>query len=290
MTDAHDPIPPDLRDLVAQRLDSLLRRARGQFQLAVRRAHADTARNFTSLFGTSLGIQREAAAAEELHRRARLVWDTYAEVFASAGVDDPLPLMGAVLAELPERLEAEKQDIFLTNRETLVQAGGSITLDHLDTAVRDIVEDFSHALALSALRARELATTSLVALAAPRYAVANAHWEKMKRFRSSETADLENAVKEAIMAVEALAKTILGLQAATLSDCLKDPRLSRALSPTIVALLHKLYAFTNDSPGIRHAGLTPPGVATAEATFAIESCAASLRLLLAMDTAPQAAC
>jgi len=65
--------------------------------------------------------------------------------------------------------------------------------------------------------------------------------------------DYRNSIKESISAVESACKDISGKPNATLSDALKALKKHTPIHPSFDQALNKLYAFTNDEGGIRHA-------------------------------------
>ena len=81
------------------------------------------------------------------------------------------------------------------------------------------------------------------------------------------TPDYRNAIKEAISAVESACQAVSGKQKGTLPDCLKALKDKKPLHPAFEQALGKLYAFTSDEGGIRHAlseDATPPSYADAK--------------------------
>lgn len=97
--------------------------------------------------------------------------------------------------------------------------------------------------------------------------------------------DYRNAVKEAISAVEAAAKEMTGEHNATLGNCVKKMESSGTLHPAFKVVLMKLYGYTSDSGGIRHAlteNDTPPTYS--EAKFVLVLCSAFVNLLNAKES------
>lgn len=93
--------------------------------------------------------------------------------------------------------------------------------------------------------------------------------------------DYRNSVKESISAVEALCKIIAGERSATLGDALK--RLVDAgvvIHPSLRLGWLKIYGYTNDSGGIRHALTDEQEIGFAEAKYMLVSCSAFVNLLL----------
>jgi hypothetical protein len=122
------------------------------------------------------------------------------------------------------------------------------------------------------------------ALAELRLDAARKHFSKALRyFRDREKPDPENAVKEAVCAVEAAAKELFpDSNAATLGDFIKWATGSdRGLLPkTIGQTFGGLYAFRNGGEGVSH-GATSGGAATIELAEYILAMAASQIIFLA---------
>ncbi|MGB6066944.1 MAG: hypothetical protein WBG50_19235 [Desulfomonilaceae bacterium] len=89
-----------------------------------------------------------------------------------------------------------------------------------------------------------------------------------------------NSIKESISAVEAACRAIARKEKATLADCLKSLKDRQPLHPAFEQALSKLYAYTSDADGIRHAlanGATSPSYG--DAKFMLVSCSAFINYL-----------
>lgn len=87
--------------------------------------------------------------------------------------------------------------------------------------------------------------------------------------------DYRNSMKESISAVEAACQEITGKPGATLGQCLGLIKSKRNLHPAFEQSLIKLYSFTSDSGGIRHAMTDDAEKPTyADAKFMLVSCSA----------------
>lgn len=94
--------------------------------------------------------------------------------------------------------------------------------------------------------------------------------------------DYKNCVKESISAVESICKIIVGKNNAQLGDMLKILESKRGLKGPLKAGFEKLYNYTNDKGGIRHAeGLFVSNVTFEEAKFMLVSCSAFVNYLIA---------
>jgi hypothetical protein len=99
------------------------------------------------------------------------------------------------------------------------------------------------------------------------------------------TPDYRNSMKESISAVEAVCQAIAGKPGATLGDCLKVVKTHRQLHPALEQSLLKLYGFTSDSGGIRHAMTDEtPSPTYADAKFMLVSCSALTNYLRTLMT------
>lgn len=123
----------------------------------------------------------------------------------------------------------------------------------------------------------ELATRAQVVLGDPRLMSARKHYDKaLQFFRNPAKPDFENAVKEAVCAVEAAGKALFpAAKATTLGDLVKwlntteDVSVPKALCQTITGV----YAFRSGGDGVGHGGGTG-GAATAQvAEYILAVCA-----------------
>jgi len=93
-------------------------------------------------------------------------------------------------------------------------------------------------------------------------------------FSRKPTPDYRNSIKEAISAVESAAKTLTGDTKATLGDALKTLDAKTPIHGALREAMSKLYGYTSDKGGIRHALLEESDVDEAEAKFMIVACSA----------------
>jgi hypothetical protein len=91
--------------------------------------------------------------------------------------------------------------------------------------------------------------------------------------------DYRNSVKESILAVEAAARDFTGDDKATLPDAIRIMKAKRALHPAQEQAMAKMYAYTSDEGGIRHALVDERNVDLADAKYMLVICAAFINLL-----------
>ena len=97
-----------------------------------------------------------------------------------------------------------------------------------------------------------------------------------------ENKDYKNSIKESISAVESICQVIVNNEKATLGEALKQLE-SKGLSihPSLKQAFLKLYGYTSDQGGIRHAeGMLESDVTFEEAKFMLVSCSAFINYLI----------
>jgi len=91
--------------------------------------------------------------------------------------------------------------------------------------------------------------------------------------------DYRNSIKESISAVESVARVITRKDSATLGDALALLEKKHALHPSLRQSFDKLYGYTSDKDGVRHAMLAEPNLTQAEAKFFLLSCTSFVNYL-----------
>jgi len=91
--------------------------------------------------------------------------------------------------------------------------------------------------------------------------------------------DYRNCIKESISAVEAICSLIAGKDKAELPDALKVIATRIGLHGALKEAFTKLYGYTSDAEGIRHALLDEPNLGLEDAKFMLVSCAAFINYL-----------
>lgn len=93
--------------------------------------------------------------------------------------------------------------------------------------------------------------------------------------------DYRNSIKESISAVEAAAKIITGLERATLDEALTRVSKTHPIHGAFRDGVRKLYGYTSDEGGIRHALINETHIDDADARFMLVSCSAFANFLIA---------
>jgi hypothetical protein len=107
------------------------------------------------------------------------------------------------------------------------------------------------------------------------------HFAKaLQLYSDRDNPDFPNSIKESISAVEAACKELTGLDNATLGQALNVLHQKRPLHQDLKDALSKLYKWTSDDAGIRHALKEGQNVERADAQFMLVACSAFVNYLL----------
>ena len=110
---------------------------------------------------------------------------------------------------------------------------------------------------------------------APFAAAANHLRTALARFSDRASPDYRNSIKESISAVESVCQILTGDPKASLGKALKQLNINRALESGYA----KIYGYTSDADGIRHALLDESTVDADDARFFLVSCSAFVNYL-----------
>lgn len=92
--------------------------------------------------------------------------------------------------------------------------------------------------------------------------------------------DYRNSIKESISAVESICKLITGKFGATLGDALKEIEKKIEIHGALKSAFSKLYGYTSDKEGIRHALMDKPDLNFEDAKFMLVACSTFINYLV----------
>jgi hypothetical protein len=120
-------------------------------------------------------------------------------------------------------------------------------------------------------------------LRAPRYAPVQIHWRNAKAAVDSEPSDAGTALKEGMLALEALVRIVTPVNCSTLGECVKQLRAKKLVNPGIDKILDGLWTYSNSLPGVRHGGTAVVRVTDRDWSVLRPMLEAALALLLDVD-------
>lgn len=113
-----------------------------------------------------------------------------------------------------------------------------------------------------------------------RFSGVSAHIQRaLELYSDRERPDYRNSIKESISAVESVARIAAENDKATLGDALKAINKSGHLHTALKDGFLKLYGYTSDEQGIRHAMLDEPNLSAADARYFLVSCSSFVNYL-----------
>jgi hypothetical protein len=116
-----------------------------------------------------------------------------------------------------------------------------------------------------------------------RFAGARVHIKTaLQLYSDRKNPDYRNSIKEAISAIESAACVIAADSKATLGQALKIIEKHHKIHPAMITAFDKLYGYTSNSGGIRHAMLEDESAGEQEALFMLVTCSAFLNFLVAL--------
>jgi hypothetical protein len=104
--------------------------------------------------------------------------------------------------------------------------------------------------------------------------------EALKMLSDKENPDYRNSIKESISAVESLVKVIAQKPGAELSSAIDRIKGQIKIHPSLEQGFKKLYGYTSDEGGIRHAMMDEPNCYFEDAKFMLISCSAFINYLI----------
>jgi hypothetical protein len=109
---------------------------------------------------------------------------------------------------------------------------------------------------------------------------ASLHIGKARGAAEASNPDWTTVAREAVHALEAVARNVCDEPSATLGECITTLDRQGRLHPALAKCLRGMWGFTNQSPGVRHGSDQLPSISEAEARFTLTTCEAGMPLLL----------
>ena len=122
-------------------------------------------------------------------------------------------------------------------------------------------------------------------LMAPRYAAVLASWERATTNEWATGDERVQAIRDAIGAVEQLARIVTGAPTKTLGACLDILKHSKRVEEPLLRGVEEIWGWTSGTPGLRHGASASEQPSSAEAEYCLKLTEGSLVLLLSLDAA-----
>ncbi|WP_285446325.1 hypothetical protein [Xanthomonas sp. fls2-241-TYG-148] len=129
------------------------------------------------------------------------------------------------------------------------------------------------------IRAMDRSITSAEAALDGRFRSAREHYRRSMRYLLTHPVDEANSIREIISALESVTKVIVP-KAATLGSGLKELRKKSNLNRWGLEIIEKLYAYSNESPFIRHGQINGVAPTRVEAEMIVQTALAMICYLI----------
>ena len=118
-------------------------------------------------------------------------------------------------------------------------------------------------------------------LADPKYTGPNEQFRKANGHLAEKPhPDTENCVKDAVGALEGVARIVAGQPKATLGDLTKKGVLKSSIPPRLMPIIEQLYVYRGSEPGVAHAKTDASMVGFEEADWVLSMCATAMIYLM----------
>ncbi len=276
------PIDDRLKSLVTGFIEGERHLRDQQFKKLLRTEQARAAER--GILGAGFyGQQQDERCAEELRARGNQWLAITVRVFDETG-EQWNELIGRDVAwQLAQELEIDARQLegeLAAVTASHGQRAVGVLLSTAKDRTRAAVEREIALLVLKRDRSRE---PLLEQLSPARYAAAQAAWRKARAFLDSSPPDYEKAVSEALQAVEAIARIVLGDPKPTLGDCIKQLRKNGIIEAPLLKGFEEIWGFASEAANVRHGGGAGSKITPDVARYLVSSSEACLRLLLARD-------
>jgi hypothetical protein len=115
----------------------------------------------------------------------------------------------------------------------------------------------------------------------PEFKGADQHFEKaIKALSIRSNPDVENCVKDAVAALESVARVITSNNTALLDKIIRDLTKKGVIPKPLNQVIEKIYAYRGNEPGVSHGAVDIPNVTVNEAEFILATSAASIIYLV----------
>jgi hypothetical protein len=277
-------IPGDLVRIAEQMITPVLAMRDDQTRQALekRRYVAEKAAGTGTAF---YATDQQNVCIAEIEDRVSVIWNAYRRVVTEGRLVWTDEVRAEILVTIGRMLDVEVPYVEEMARQVIVGYGHGFA-PFLREARPGIEQRVGAEMDLFALQHRPVGASLRDQLQAPRYSGPHQHWLRVDRAMSQSPPDFRGAAREAVNALEGLAKIVADSPTATLGECINKLQTSTRLDGELAKVLVALWKFANTSVGFRHGGHVAPTLTQPDADYVIESCESAAKRLLSLDAPP----
>lgn len=253
---------PEALQIARRKLDIAIRDLKREYSIAVGKSVAEHAARGVSASSMQIGAIRELGRST-LIARANAAQEIFARMMDVDGADATDEAREQGRALIQEAVGPMSTDLEppLHKAENLMRTRtpSSFGQERIEAASRAEAD-----LDVDLLRRRRKVTPLSESLRAPRYEAPSSHLAKADELAAGSPPDYPNAIREAVFALESLARLVTPGGATTLGDASKKLRSAKLLDTGWDKILDGIWAFASDSPGVRHGAPSTPNAGATE--------------------------
>jgi hypothetical protein len=223
----------------------------------------------------------DEASAREYESRAEAWLGVAGRVASELQIEWTTSGARSVRHQLQLELTKDWEEIF-GRLERFAKASPGLRMELLDKAKWRVERHLEQEFALLVMKADRTRLPLIERLSADRYRSVAGAWRKAHALLDQPIPDLANAAKEAVGAVEALARIVTNDSNAKLGDAIKALRHTAKIRAPLLKGIEELWGWTSGEAGVRHAALEGP-LELADVRYCFGLAEAALGLLLAAD-------
>jgi hypothetical protein len=227
--------------------------------------------------------EQQAVCIGEMNERIETIWSVYRRIIVEASVPWTDDIRQDVLERITTVMDQEVPYVEGMARDVIVQHGHGFDL-FLRDASKGMRERVEAEMDLFGVRYRPVAAAVILQLQADRYAGPRQHWIESLAAMRTTPARATHAAREAILALEGLAKTVAESPNETLGGCIKVFKKRGLLDSATANSLEALWGLVNMTQGLRHGAMEDQALPQPQAEYIIGVSEAALRLLFSLDT------
>jgi hypothetical protein len=274
-------LPSELASIVDGLLDSALKNRNQDTRVLLQKRLDEAIRAGRQHLGFYAHDQQNLCV-HEVNDRVDAIWSSYKRVIVEAGVPWTDDLRQHVLGRINALLDQDVPQLEDMARTVIVPYGHAFAL-FLSDARGNILQRITVEIDLFAVKYRALGADVILQLQADRYSGPRQHWTEVRAAFQESPPRVTHGAREAIHAVEGMAKIVVDRPDDTLGDCIKILKKREMLDGATAKTLEGLWGLTSSIPGLRHGATEEHVVAQALAEYIVGVAEAALKLLLSLD-------
>jgi len=275
------PLAPELVSIAERLLASMLDKRNERLHAELYRRQDDAVRGGRQGMGYYAQEQKDSCV-REIKERIDAIWLAYRQVITDASVPWTDDLRHDVLERIRALIEQDVPYVEEMARSVIVLYGHGFEV-FLHDAKKGMLERITAEIDLFGVKHRPIGAGVILQLQAQPYSGPRQHWIEAQAALRSSPPRFTHAAREAVHAVEGMAKIVAESPNDTLGGCIAVLRKRGVLDAPTAKTLDALWGLVNTIQGIRHGAREVQYLTQARAEHIVGLAEAALKLLLSLD-------